>query len=253
MLLASLALACMEPVVLQVGDSGATSATADSSTADTAPDDPETTWRHREYPAYKAHRSETAEALKEAAREDYVREYVEVAGWQFVMRDGYEADGDCNDHDPDVHPLAYDVCDGVDTDCNGVIDDATDCPCPINHHDGGTYLFCESASPWEEAREVCLSVGYDLVAIGGPDENEWLHDTAALLTTRSWWTGLNDRDDEGTFTWVSGEAVDWTNWDDGEPNDWGRGEDCMAIHSASNDEWNDLDCEDTERFICEVR
>ena len=41
--------------------------------------------------------------------------------------DGYSiAEGDCDDLDATVHPGANDVCDGVDSDCNGVVDDGVD-------------------------------------------------------------------------------------------------------------------------------
>ena len=33
---------------------------------------------------------------------------------------------DCDDSNVEVHPLADEVCDGVDTDCNGLIDDIED-------------------------------------------------------------------------------------------------------------------------------
>ncbi len=40
--------------------------------------------------------------------------------------DGWIADLDCDDNDPDVHPGAFDWCgDGVDQDCSGEFDDAT--------------------------------------------------------------------------------------------------------------------------------
>ena len=45
--------------------------------------------------------------------------------------DGYDVPIDCNDHDSSIHPGADEVCDGVDQDCNGAVDD--------NAIDGTTY------------------------------------------------------------------------------------------------------------------
>jgi len=43
--------------------------------------------------------------------------------------DGYPADVDCDDTDPTIHPGIGEICDGVDNNCNGVIDDiATERP-----------------------------------------------------------------------------------------------------------------------------
>ncbi len=40
---------------------------------------------------------------------------------------GYsERDGDCDDHDPTVHPEAEELCNGVDDNCDGVADDGTE-------------------------------------------------------------------------------------------------------------------------------
>ncbi len=36
---------------------------------------------------------------------------------------GIETDGDCDDSNANVHPGAEDVCDGIDNDCDGVVDD----------------------------------------------------------------------------------------------------------------------------------
>lgn len=37
--------------------------------------------------------------------------------------DGWSAGTDCDDEDPDIHPGAAEVCDGVDEDCDGAVDD----------------------------------------------------------------------------------------------------------------------------------
>ncbi len=46
--------------------------------------------------------------------------------------DGFSpSQGDCNDDDPDIYPMAPELCDGKDNDCNGIVDDICD-----NDHDG---------------------------------------------------------------------------------------------------------------------
>jgi len=56
--------------------------------------------------------------------------------------DGYVAnDQDCADDDPQVHPFASEVCDGVDNDCNGQVDgaDAVDATTYYRDADGDGY------------------------------------------------------------------------------------------------------------------
>ena len=54
--------------------------------------------------------------------------------------DGYtESDGDCDDQDASVHPGATDGCDGIDTDCDGVVDDAAESDDPYEPNDGVDY------------------------------------------------------------------------------------------------------------------
>jgi len=55
---------------------------------------------------------------------------------------GYVADAaDCDDGDPDIHPGADELCNGVDDDCDGDVDedDAIDAPTWYRDHDGDGY------------------------------------------------------------------------------------------------------------------
>ena len=52
-------------------------------------------------------------------------------------------------------------------------------------------------------------------------------------------------------------TVNWNNWASQEPNDWGNGEDCVAIdynrHGMNDREgkWNDIDCQSSQTVVCE--
>ena len=59
--------------------------------------------------------------------------------------------------------------------------------------------------------------------------------------------GLTDVDREGTFIHVTGEKVAYTNWNAGEPNNSGGGEDFVQF--AAGGKWNDIAWKNC--FICE--
>ena len=48
----------------------------------------------------------------------------------------------------------------------------------------------------------------------------------------------------------SGETVVYENWNLGEPNDWGSGEDCTELGNNEG-KWNDIPCDGTSHVVCE--
>ena len=69
------------------------------------------------------------------------------------------------------------------------------------------------------------------------------------------WIGLTDEAVEGEFVCAkSGEAVNYTNWADGEPNNNSGWEDEKCTHmypEAFTRKWNDIVCNKTFHFVCE--
>ena len=95
-------------------------------------------------------------------------------------------------------------------------------------------------------------------------EDDWLSATASAYATGYWWTGANDRDVEGTWTWIDGTPWSYSNFCPGEPNN-SHGlecvptteEDCGVLSWGTGGCWNDYPCDcaaaqgDPYRYICE--
>lgn len=88
-----------------------------------------------------------------------------------------------------------------------------------------------------------------------------LYNTAYTPANYSIWIGLSDAAQEGTFVWLDGAPVAYTNWAPNEPNNQtpncctvpifgcqsdpicSTGEDCVQMYGGGT--WNDLDCAST--------
>ena len=161
---------------------------------------------------------------------------------------------DCDDTDPEIHPFADEVCDGVDNNCNALVDEYS----PLNptcngcttaaHGDNG-YWFCPDEQTWAGGRERCAQLfAADLVEIESGVVNAFVLQSARVGPP-SWWIGLNDLAVEGTFVWPDGSPATYTNWNEGEPNNAGGIEHCVEM-GAGNGMWNDVPCDVARAYIC---
>merc|ERR1719233_325266 len=106
---------------------------------------------------------------------------------------------------------------------------------------------------WEAARDSCNDLGATLTSITDEDEQNFV----AGLIGRSSWIGLSDQAEEGTFVWEDGSDLDYTKWEEGEPNNgnkafgiWG-GENCVQMRKKFGYMWNDDYCDSDNIFVCE--
>lgn len=90
---------------------------------------------------------------------------------------------------------------------------------PMTHPTTGNRYYLLSTPSWEAAEAWAVARGGHLATISSAAENDWVRDM--VLNTggqqRKAYLGLSDTQVNGTWTWISGQAVSFTNWGPGEP------------------------------------
>ncbi|XP_040270828.1 CD209 antigen-like protein C [Bufo bufo] len=118
--------------------------------------------------------------------------------------------------------------------------------------DDSCYFLTVFKSDWPKIRSSCLKKGADLVVVNSDREQIFLTSYSDASSSKRYWIGLHDMDEEGTWIWVDGTNYETTSkhWKKGEPNDNDQNEDC--VHLWSFGEWNDVPCDyDNAYGICE--
>jgi len=89
-----------------------------------------------------------------------------------------------------------------------------------NPANGHTY-YLASRSSWTLAEAWAATLGGHLVTINDAAEQGWVFDTFSADggVNRALWVGLTAPDALGPYGWTSGDALTYTNWAAGEPND----------------------------------
>ncbi|CAM9994962.1 unnamed protein product, partial [Heterosigma akashiwo] len=113
--------------------------------------------------------------------------------------------------------------------------------------DGACYYYNEDSLSRDDAQTACEALGGMLASIDSSDVDSEVLDLTGGMTV---WIGLNDESTEGTYMWADGTSVSYTNWNSGEPNDYGDSEDCVEMTSSGG--WNDNSCSNTQASVCEI-
>ncbi|XP_010766078.1 ladderlectin-like [Notothenia coriiceps] len=127
------------------------------------------------------------------------------------------------------------------------------CPSFWFSFNGRCYKYFNTERTWADAELYCVSQGGNLVSIHSTEEEDFVKflikssDPAEGYT----WIGLNDIAKEGRWMWSDGCAAKYFFWYRGEPNNSGRGEDCVLNNWRGK--WNDGPCSATFPSVCASR
>ena len=122
---------------------------------------------------------------------------------------------------------------------------------PANGHD--YYLL--TPDTWNAAEAEAESLGGTLAIINSAAEQEWVFSKFGSYggTDRDLWIGLHRQRQDGPFVWVSGEKLDYLNWERGQPDNAGGVENCVEIYLAGHrGSWNDASENQIRNGVVEV-
>jgi uncharacterized protein (TIGR02145 family) len=113
--------------------------------------------------------------------------------------DGYtEVEGDCNDTEASIRPLVYEVADGIDNNCDGIIDEGYNYT-PVIDIDGNSYNYVAYGDQvWtiNNAEMTTYRDGTPILQV--TDATEW-----ANLTTGAWCYYNNDPSKGKLYNWYA--------------------------------------------------
>ena len=108
----------------------------------------------------------------------------------------------------------------------------------ITNPANGHIYYLVGGGDWNQIESWAVGLfGGHLVTINDAAEQAWLE--SVFGTDTLYWIGMNDVNTEGSWEWVSGQPVTYTNWAAGEPNNYLGAED-YAVMNWDSGKWNDV-------------
>lgn len=115
------------------------------------------------------------------------------------------------------------------------------------YYNGHAYKLIDSSMNWNSAQAYCESLGGHLVTINSSDEQQFVSNIASKSSKKNIWLGAI-KNENGKFSWVTGETATFSNWSSGEPSNYDNTENAVMMYTYSNGlvnlgEWNDISAE----------
>ncbi|XP_023933559.1 macrophage mannose receptor 1-like [Lingula anatina] len=131
--------------------------------------------------------------------------------------------------------------------------------CPLEHYWRGYGDYCYKRvfgrQTWFQAWELCKNLGGDLASFHSQRQMNEAADVPQYASgyRDNFWIGLHKPTKNSSYVWTDGSALDYTNWDEGEPNDHNGLESCVELNRGQRGLWNDANCYTLKQCICQVK
>ncbi|CAL8401391.1 unnamed protein product [Boreogadus saida] len=102
---------------------------------------------------------------------------------------------------------------------------------------------------WSDALLYCRDSHWDLLSLMGPEDQEMVDELVARAPfplTSHLWVGLRRSFSGSSWFWMSGDPMDFTQWDDGSHHP----SPCGGVSSVEGSTWSQRSCEEHLNFIC---
>lgn len=125
-------------------------------------------------------------------------------------------------------------------------------PAVSGEYSGHRYELFNISTTWDQAYKICEERGGHLVTISSSEENNFVLNLSkqANVNRLTWLGGYANNNRE--WFWITDESISYTNWESGEPNNYGGNENRMNM--STDGLWNDIAIHANARencFVCE--
>lgn len=119
---------------------------------------------------------------------------------------------------------------------------------------GKRYKFFPDVVSWTEARAQCEHMGGRLAIVTSKEQNETLAKLVQEAGKADAWLGATDEVTEGSWVWIDGSPLTYSNWAPGQPNNKKGVENYLLLMATLKGQWADQPNRSTDHkpgFLCE--